>query len=149
VVLRPEGTVSLGHVGDSRAYIGDGTPFLQVTDDHTLAMDKAMADGCSRAWMITGDDRWIERVERAARWFVGDNDVGVVLYDRKPGDAGMGLPPRSRTAWATRRLSTSQRNGHAQRRRGEDSRRSEHSPNSARTWRLRTRPPVGQPGRSA
>lgn len=103
MVLRPEGTVSLGHVGDSRAYIGDGTPFLQVTDDHTLAMDKAMADGCSRAWMITGDDRWIERVERAARWFVGDNDVGVVLYDRKPGDAGMGLPPTGPTR--TRELS--------------------------------------------
>lgn len=84
-MLRPEGTVSLGHVGDGRAYIGDGTAFLQVTDDHTLAMDKAMADGCSRAWMITGDDRWIERVERAARWFVGDNDVGVVLYDRTGG----------------------------------------------------------------
>jgi len=42
-VLRPEGTVSLGHVGDSRAYIGDGTAFLQMTKDHTVAMDKVRA----------------------------------------------------------------------------------------------------------
>jgi protein phosphatase len=48
-VLQPEGTVSLGHVGDSRAYIGDGSALIQVTDDHTVAMDKVRTGEVSLA----------------------------------------------------------------------------------------------------
>jgi hypothetical protein len=53
----------------------------------------AMADACSRAWILTGDRRWEERVERAARWFLGANDAGVALYDRQTGGCGDGLSP--------------------------------------------------------
>jgi hypothetical protein len=53
----------------------------------------AMADACSRAWILTGDGRWKDRVERAARWFVGDNDGGAVLYDAETGGCGDGLTP--------------------------------------------------------
>ncbi|NOY55541.1 MAG: glycosyltransferase [Actinobacteria bacterium] len=53
----------------------------------------AMADACSRAWSLTGDSRWKERVERAARWFVGANDTGAVLYDPQTGGCGDGLGP--------------------------------------------------------
>jgi len=53
----------------------------------------AMADACTRAFSITADDRWKDRVERAARWFVGANDAGVALYDPQTGGCGDGLTP--------------------------------------------------------
>lgn len=52
-----------------------------------------MADACSRAWSLTGDSRWKDRVERAARWFVGANDVGAALYDPHTGGCADGLGP--------------------------------------------------------
>jgi hypothetical protein len=51
----------------------------------------AMADACARAWVLTGDARWADRVQRAARWFMGDNDAGIVLYDSDTGGCGDGL----------------------------------------------------------
>ena len=45
-----------------------------------------MADACFRAWSITGDDIWRERVESAARWFIGDNDTGDAAL--RPADRG-------------------------------------------------------------
>lgn len=51
----------------------------------------AMADACSRAWSLTRDDHWKERLGRAARWFVGENDVGAVLYDEHTGGCRDGL----------------------------------------------------------
>lgn len=51
----------------------------------------AMADACARAWLITGDGRWKERVELAARWFMGFNDTGAPLYDRRTGGGRDGL----------------------------------------------------------
>ncbi|NIA25661.1 MAG: glycosyltransferase [Gammaproteobacteria bacterium] len=53
----------------------------------------AMADACSRAWFLTGESRWKERVERAARWFMGANDTGAALYDPQTGGCGDGLGP--------------------------------------------------------
>lgn len=51
----------------------------------------AMADACGLAWALTGDQRWADRVDRAARWFMGDNDSGLVLYDSDTGGCGDGL----------------------------------------------------------
>ena len=51
----------------------------------------AMAEACSLAWSLTGDDRWKEHVESAAHWFVGDNDLGTVLYDAQTGGCRDGL----------------------------------------------------------
>jgi len=51
----------------------------------------AMADACARAWAVTGDVRWKERVQLAARWFVGTNDSEAVLYDTATGGCGDGL----------------------------------------------------------
>ncbi len=53
----------------------------------------AMADACSRAWLLTGDGRWKDRVEQVARWFVGANDAGAALYDPQTGGCGDGLGP--------------------------------------------------------
>ena len=53
----------------------------------------AMADACARAWLLTGDDRWRDRVLMAARWLVGDNDGNTVLYDFDTGGCCDGLTP--------------------------------------------------------
>ena len=52
-----------------------------------------MADACARAWLLTGDDRWRDRVLMAARWLVGDNDGNTVLYDFDTGGCCDGLTP--------------------------------------------------------
>lgn len=53
----------------------------------------AIADACARAWMITGDDRWIIEIERAWQWFLGDNDVGATMFDPITGAGFDGLHP--------------------------------------------------------
>ena len=53
----------------------------------------AMADACYRAWSLTGDDRWRDRLSLAARWLVGANDRAAVLYDSRTGGGRDGLTP--------------------------------------------------------
>jgi glycosyltransferase involved in cell wall biosynthesis len=51
----------------------------------------AMADACARAFDATGDPIWADRVELAAAWFLGRNDVGVPLLDTRTGGCRDGL----------------------------------------------------------
>ena len=53
----------------------------------------AMADACRRAWSLTDDRRWRDRVLQAAQWFLGANDTGATLYDPHTGGCGDGLGP--------------------------------------------------------
>jgi hypothetical protein len=50
-----------------------------------------MADACARAFAYTRDTRWADAVRRAARWFVGDNDAGVAVFDPSTGGGFDGL----------------------------------------------------------
>ncbi len=54
----------------------------------------AMADACSRAWLLTRDGKWRDNVLRAAGWLIGRNDRNVVLYDHETGGCCDGLTPR-------------------------------------------------------
>jgi len=53
----------------------------------------AMADACARAFDATGDPVWRDRALLAASWFLGRNDVGVPLLDRRTGGSRDGLRP--------------------------------------------------------
>ena len=53
----------------------------------------AMADACARAFEITADPAWADRVLQAARWLTGDNDTGTPLYDAAAGSCADGLTP--------------------------------------------------------
>ena len=55
----------------------------------------AMAEACYRAWTITDEPVWRERALDAARWFMGRNDTGMVLYDSETGGTCDGLMERS------------------------------------------------------
>ncbi|MCW2538809.1 MAG: putative glycosyltransferase [Frankiales bacterium] len=41
----------------------------------------ALADACALAFELTGDSVWRAAVRSASRWFLGDNDTGLSLYD--------------------------------------------------------------------
>lgn len=53
----------------------------------------AFADACARAWRLTGESKWRDHVLRAARWFLGDNDAEIVLYDSETGGGYDGMTP--------------------------------------------------------
>lgn len=54
----------------------------------------AMSDACARARDLTGDTEWSRGVELAARWFLGRNDVGAVMFDPATGAGYDGLTER-------------------------------------------------------
>ncbi len=51
----------------------------------------AIADACVRALELTADVSWISGIERAVKWFLGDNDGGVLMYDAESGGGYDGL----------------------------------------------------------
>jgi len=58
----------------------------------------ALADAAARAHDITGEGRWLDVVTVAAGWFLGDNDVGVPLFDPETGGGFDGLEAGGRNA---------------------------------------------------
>ncbi len=64
----------------------------------------AMADACVRAFAYTREMRWADAVRRAARWFVGDNDVGVAMFDPSTGGGFDGLGRRRGESQPGRRV---------------------------------------------
>jgi hypothetical protein len=51
----------------------------------------AMSDACARAYAVTGDPDWLKGHELAVRWFMGDNDLGVAMFDPRTGGGFDGL----------------------------------------------------------
>ncbi|MCU1622184.1 MAG: hypothetical protein JWL79_1029 [Frankiales bacterium] len=56
----------------------------------------ALADACGRAHALTGDGTWQDVLERAAAWFLGQNDSGIPLYDSASGGGCDGLESTGR-----------------------------------------------------
>lgn len=56
----------------------------------------ALADACRRAFELTGERRWIDDLDRAIDWFMGDNDSHLALYDESTGGGYDALTPRGR-----------------------------------------------------
>jgi hypothetical protein len=53
----------------------------------------AFADACATAAELTGDNRWRLGVQQAVGWFLGDNDIGSVMWDKETGGGYDGLTP--------------------------------------------------------
>lgn len=51
----------------------------------------ALADACVRAERVDGDVRWSAGVHAAVAWFLGDNDLGVAMWDPETGGGFDGL----------------------------------------------------------
>jgi glycosyltransferase involved in cell wall biosynthesis len=48
---------------------------------------------CLEAYRATGDDRWLKEAWSAFNWFLGNNDLKIVLYDPSTGGCRDGLHP--------------------------------------------------------
>lgn len=55
----------------------------------------AIADAAARASLVTGDDYWEEVVDMAVNWFLGNNDVGLLMMDAETGGGYDGLQQMS------------------------------------------------------
>jgi hypothetical protein len=83
-----EGHLSVTPVG------GRGPKEREIGFDQQPIEVAAIADACARAWAITGEPRWLEELKRAWGWFLGDNDVGVRMFDPDTGGGYDGLHAR-------------------------------------------------------
>lgn len=73
---------------------GRGPGESEVQFDQQPIEIAAIADACARAWAITSDPQWVVEIERAWGWFLGDNDVGVSMFDPHTGAGFDGLHAR-------------------------------------------------------
>ncbi|WP_411970736.1 glycosyltransferase [Micromonospora peucetia] len=53
----------------------------------------ALADACATAAAITGDPAWEVGLGQAVGWFLGDNDLGMAMWDPATGGGYDGLTP--------------------------------------------------------
>jgi hypothetical protein len=51
----------------------------------------ALADACARAYELTGERRWLQGVQLAWGWFLGDNDSATPMFDPATGGGFDGL----------------------------------------------------------
>jgi hypothetical protein len=70
---------------------GSGPDDLGPSFDQQPIEVAALADACARAEAVDGNRRWADGTSAAARWFLGDNDAGVVMWDPATGGAFDGL----------------------------------------------------------
>ncbi len=53
----------------------------------------ATVSACLQAFRVTRDERWLKEAWSAFNWFLGDNDLQIVLYDASTGGCRDGLHP--------------------------------------------------------
>ena len=53
----------------------------------------ATVSACLQAFRATADDRWLKDAWSAFNWYLGDNDLQIVLYDSSTGGCRDGLHP--------------------------------------------------------
>ncbi len=70
---------------------GRGPNDIKPSFDQQPLEVSAIADACARAWDFTGNPHWLLEVKRAWEWFIGNNDLGVVMFDSKTGGGYDGL----------------------------------------------------------
>jgi glycosyltransferase involved in cell wall biosynthesis len=53
----------------------------------------ALVDACIEAYHVTREPHWLDQARKAFRWFLGDNDLRIPLYDFTTGGCCDGLHP--------------------------------------------------------
>lgn len=117
--LIPEALIAVGAGLADDASLADGLRLLRwLTDEETVdglfsfvptggrgpqdprpAFDQqpieasSFSDALARAFDVTGDETWLDGLERAASWVCGANDAGVPLLDPATGAGFDGLTP--------------------------------------------------------
>jgi hypothetical protein len=65
--------------------LGWGPGESRPAADQRPAEVAALADACTRAAAVTGDDKWLRGVKMSVAWFLGDNDAKAALLDEESG----------------------------------------------------------------
>lgn len=82
--------ISDGHLSVTSSAGAGPTEFSQRFDQQPIEVS-SLAEACARAFRITGEGRWAERVLLAEAWFLGSNDLGVCMIDPVSGGGYDGL----------------------------------------------------------
>jgi len=72
--FQPIGSDGFCHRNGTRAYF----------DQQPIEVQATVA-ACLEAFRTTSDDKWLKRAHSVFEWFLGRNDLGLVLYDAKTG----------------------------------------------------------------
>ena len=75
--------------------IGSDEVFLRGGSRHCFDQQpieaQASLSACLAAWRLTGEEHWYREARRAFDWFLGENDLGLPLYDSSNGGCRDGL----------------------------------------------------------
>jgi hypothetical protein len=86
-----------GHLSTTPAG-GRGRGDRQPAFDQQPIEVAAIADACAEAYVATGDEHWLDGIELAWHWFLGNNDSRVPMVDTRIGSGFDGLEMYGRNA---------------------------------------------------
>ena len=89
IQTNPE-TGNLSLVGNEGWHNREG---IKASFDQQPVDATAMVDACYQAFVLTGEESWLGKMEWAFNWFFGSNDVHQPLYDFGDGGCYDGLQP--------------------------------------------------------
>jgi len=87
------------HRGDDAVFVPIGSRGFFVAGEEKARFDQqpveacATISACALAYRLTKDQSWLEEAQCAFRWFLGENDLHVPLYDAITGGCKDGLHP--------------------------------------------------------
>lgn len=94
-----EWLVSVQHRGDENIFVPVGSMGFATHGGEKARFDQqpveacATVSACLHAYELTGKKSWLEEAWCAFRWFLGENDLQVPLYDATAGGCRDGLHP--------------------------------------------------------
>ncbi|MGC1463009.1 MAG: glycosyltransferase family 4 protein [Terracidiphilus sp.] len=87
------------HFGDEEIFVPIGSSGFFTEGAEKARFDQQPVEACAtiaaclEVSRLTGNNRWIDEAHRVFRWFLGQNDLQVPLYDAETGGCRDGLHP--------------------------------------------------------
>ena len=91
--------VSEQHRGNDSVFVPIGSRGFFIAGGEKARFDQQPVEACAtisacvQAYLLTKEQRWLEEAWCAFRWFLGENDLQVPLYDAVTGGCRDGLHP--------------------------------------------------------
>lgn len=84
--VSPEGHISI--IGNDKWFAKDGD--RSKFDQQPLEIMNLII-ACASVFKFTGDEKWIKTARKCFRWFLGQNDLGIQIYNYQTGGCKDGL----------------------------------------------------------
>jgi glycosyltransferase involved in cell wall biosynthesis len=94
-----EWLVAAQHRGDEETFVPIGSNGFFTQGEEKARFDQQPVEACAtvaaclQIYRFTHESRWLEEAQRVFRWFLGENDLRVPLYDEVTGGCRDGLHP--------------------------------------------------------